>query len=63
MQKVLFISSTGGHLTELLQMEPLFSKYESYIMTEKQKKYLFLKKRFQNKVYFMIPGTYTGLIN
>ena len=64
MQKVLFISSTGGHLTELLQMEPLFSKYESYIMTEKQKNNNFLKEKYgEEKVYFMIPGTYTGLIN
>lgn len=34
MKKVIFISSTGGHLTELLQLSPLFSKYESYLITE-----------------------------
>ena len=27
-RKVLFISSTGGHLDELLQLAPLFEKYE-----------------------------------
>lgn len=63
MKKVLFISSTGGHLTELLQLEPLFSKYDSYIMTEKQKNNLFLSDKFQGKVHYMVPGTYTGLAN
>lgn len=63
MKKVLFISSTGGHLTELLQLEPLFSEYDSYIMTEKQKNNLFLSDKFQGKVHYMIPGTYTGLVN
>ena len=29
--KVLFISSTGGHLTEMLQLKDLFQKYEYYI--------------------------------
>ncbi len=32
MKKVLWISSQGGHLNELLQLEPLFSKYDSYLM-------------------------------
>ena len=27
MKKVLFISSTGGHLNELMQLSPLFDKY------------------------------------
>ena len=27
-KKVLFISSTGGHLNELLQLAPLFEKYD-----------------------------------
>ena len=33
MKKVLFISSTGGHLNELLQLKPMFKKYDSYIIT------------------------------
>lgn len=64
MKKILYISSTGGHLTELLQMAPLFEKYNSYIMTEKQKNNLFLKDVYgKKKVFFMVPGTYTGFIN
>ena len=27
-EKVLFISSTGGHLDELMQLAPLFDKYD-----------------------------------
>jgi beta-1,4-N-acetylglucosaminyltransferase len=34
-KKVLFISSLGGHLTQLLQLKPLFSEYDYYIITEK----------------------------
>lgn len=60
---VLFISSTGGHLTELLQLSPLFDKYNSFIMTEKTKNNLSLKEKFGKKLFFMIPGTYSGLIN
>ena len=34
-KKVLFISSLGGHLTQLLQLKPLFSEYDYHIVTEK----------------------------
>jgi beta-1,4-N-acetylglucosaminyltransferase len=34
-KKVLFISSLGGHLTQLLQLQPLFDKYDYHIITEK----------------------------
>ena len=37
MKKVLFISSTGGHLNELLQLSSLFEKYDYHIITEKDK--------------------------
>ena len=36
-KKVLFISSTGGHLDELMQLKPMFEKYNYYIVTEKTK--------------------------
>ena len=35
-KKVLFISSTGGHLNELMQLSPLFEKYDYKIITEKE---------------------------
>ena len=37
MKKVMFISSTGGHLDELMQLRPLFDKYDYHIVTEKDK--------------------------
>ena len=27
-KRVLFIASTGGHLNELMQLEPMFNKYD-----------------------------------
>ncbi|HEX7065268.1 MAG TPA: PssD/Cps14F family polysaccharide biosynthesis glycosyltransferase [Bacillales bacterium] len=34
-KKLLLISSIGGHLTQLLQLEPLFKDYRYHIVTEK----------------------------
>ena len=45
-KKVLFISSTGGHLSELLQLAPLFEKYEYNIITEKDKANVSLKEKY-----------------
>ena len=36
-KKVLFISSTGGHFNELMQLKPMFEKYDYHIITEKDK--------------------------
>ena len=56
-KKVLFISSTGGHLNELLQLSPLFEKYDSYIITEKDKANENLKNIYGEKLYFLPYGT------
>ena len=32
MKKVMFISSTGGHFNELMQLKPLFKKYDYHIV-------------------------------
>ena len=56
-KKVLFISSTGGHLSELLQLEPMFKKYDSYIITEKDSSTVFLEKKYKKKLGYMIYGT------
>jgi len=61
-KKVLFISSTGGHLNELLQLKPLMKEYDSYIMTEKTKSNLSLKKQF-DKVYYLVYGTRKHIIS
>ena len=52
MKKVLFISSTGGHLTELLKLKKLFEKYDSYIITEKTESNLSLKEEYGNNVLY-----------
>lgn len=61
-KRVLFISSTGGHLKELLQLKPLFSKYDSYIITEKTKSTLNLKKEYGKKCGYLIFGSKEHII-
>lgn len=56
MKKVLFISSTGGHLNELLQLKPMFEKYDSYIVTEKTKTNKDLKNEYKN-ISYLLYGT------
>jgi UDP-N-acetylglucosamine:LPS N-acetylglucosamine transferase len=60
-KKVLFIASTGGHLEELMQLKPMFDKYDYYIITEKTKSNLSLKNKFPGKVNFLVYGSYTTL--
>ena len=56
-KKVLFISSTGGHLNELLQLSPLFSKYDYHIITEKDKTTKSLKEKYGKKISYLPYGT------
>ena len=60
-KKVLFISSTGGHLEELMQLKPLFEKYDYHIITEKTKSNLGLLKKYPKRVNFLVYGSYTTL--
>ena len=53
-KKVLFISSTGGHLSELMQLAPLFEKYDYHIITEKDKVNEHLKEKYGEKIYFLL---------
>lgn len=57
MKKVLFISSTGGHLTELLELKKLFQKYDYHIITEKTKSNLSLQKEYLGKVNYLFYAT------
>ena len=63
MKKVLFISSTGGHLSELLQLSPLFKKYDTYIITEKDKVSEAEKEKYGEKFYFLPYGTRAKLFS
>lgn len=56
MKRVMFISSTGGHLTELLQLKELFNEYDSYIVTEKTTINKKLCQTYPGKVNFLIFG-------
>ena len=56
-KKVLFIASTGGHLNELMQLSPLFEKYDYHIITEKDKVNQNLKEKYGDKLYFLPYGT------
>ena len=57
MSKLLFIASTGGHLSELMQLSSMFNKYDYHIITEKTKSTISLKEKHQNKVDYLIYGT------
>ena len=60
MKKVLFISSTGGHLNELLQLKKTMKKYDSYLITEKTKSTIGLKEEF-SKINYLTYGTKSHL--
>lgn len=59
-KRVIFISSTGGHLSELLQLKPLITKYDSYLITEKTKSNKNLKDKYSN-VSYLVYGTKKNL--
>ena len=61
-KKVMFISSTGGHLEELMQLKSMFSKYDYYIVTEKTKSNLNLKNKFPNKISLLVYGTKKNML-
>lgn len=56
-KRVLFISSCGGHLKELLQLEKSFNNYDYHIITEKNKATNFLKGKYPTKVNYLLYGT------
>ena len=48
-KKVMFVSSSGGHLSELLRLEPLFNDYDYILVTEKTNSTLKLKNKYNIK--------------
>lgn len=60
-KKVLFISSTGGHLEELTQLKSMFDRYDYYLITERTKSNLSLMNKYPGRVYYLVYGTYTTL--
>ena len=57
MKKVLFIASTGGHLNELMQLKPMFKKYDYHIITEKDNSTVSLKDDYGKKIDYLVFGT------
>ena len=55
MKKVMFISSMGGHLSELMKLD--FENYDYSIVTEKTDSNKDLKDQYINKVYYLTYGT------
>jgi UDP-N-acetylglucosamine:LPS N-acetylglucosamine transferase len=62
MKRVLFISSTGGHLSELMKLKPMFKDYDYQIMTEKTKTNSMLKEEFGNRIHYVPYGTQDHLL-
>lgn len=60
--KVLFLSSTGGHLSELMSLSPIFEKYDYHIITEKTKTTLSLANKHENRVSYVMHGTKDNII-
>lgn len=56
MKKVIFISSTGGHLSELMQLQSIFNKYDYHIITEKNDTNLKLKDKYGDRISYLVYG-------
>ncbi|MDO4394866.1 MAG: PssD/Cps14F family polysaccharide biosynthesis glycosyltransferase [Mycoplasmatota bacterium] len=61
-KKVLFIASTGGHLNELMQLSPIFDKYDYQLITEKTKSNLSFKDKYPGRVNYLVYGTKDKII-
>lgn len=56
-KKLLLISSTGGHFSELRQLFPLLSDYDYWIVTERDKTTERLKEQYQERIHYLYYGT------
>ena len=57
MKKIMFISSMGGHLNELLMLDKLFNKYDYKIKNEKNKSTKYLRNKYKKKASYLIYCT------
>lgn len=62
MKKLMMISSGGGHLTELLQLEEVFSRYDYRLVTEKTPTTRYLKEKYKGHTNYLIYGTQDHLL-
>jgi UDP-N-acetylglucosamine:LPS N-acetylglucosamine transferase len=62
-KKVMFISSTGGHLEELMQLKKMFDRYDYYIVTENTKSNMKLKEKYKGRISYLVYGSYTNTLS
>lgn len=55
MKKVMFISSVGGHLTQLLELKKLFDNYDYILVTEKNDVTKDMNKKY--KMEYLVYGS------
>ena len=53
-KRILFISSTGGHLDELMELRPLFEKFDYLLVTEETKINKILQEKYN--IRFLLYG-------
>lgn len=69
MKKVMFVCSSGGHLTEMLKLESLFKEYKYLLVTEKTKTTESLKENYKVKYlkygsrYYLFKYIFVVLFN
>lgn len=64
MKKVMFISSGGGHFSELMKLEPLFKNYKVSLVTESTKNKKSLSKIYKKyHISFLFKGSNNKIIN
>lgn len=56
-KRVMFISSCGGHLTELLKLSSCFDKYDYHLITEYNKSTTFMKDKYPHNINYLLYGT------
>ena len=56
-KRVIFISSTGGHFSELMMLKPIFQNYDYHLITEKTESTESLKDEYKNRMHYLVFGT------
>lgn len=56
-KRVIFISSTGGHFSELMTLKPIFDNYDYHLITEKTASTVSLKQEYKEKMHYLVYGT------
>ena len=64
MKKVMFISSTGGHFKELMNLERIFDNYKVTLVTESSSNKKKLKKEYKKyNIHFLLKHSNFKIIN